>query len=96
MTEKKPESKNLKDNLKRLSEITKWFDNQEEVDVEAGLDKVKEAVGLIKTSKKRLQDIENEFKEIKKEIDLKEVEDTQGTGEGIEEESAADDMSFSR
>jgi len=72
MAEKKLESKNLNDNLKRLSEITGWFDGQEEVDLEKGLGMVKEAVGLIKVSRKRLGDIENEFEEIKKEIDAKE------------------------
>ena len=66
----KEDTQNLNNNLKRLSEITEWFDNQEEVDVEEGLKKVKEAVGLIKTSKTRLKEIENEFEEIKKEIDV--------------------------
>lgn len=65
----KEDSQNLNNNLKRLAEITKWFDNQEEVDVEEGLKKVKEAVGIIKTSKTRLKEIENEFEEIKKEIE---------------------------
>lgn len=66
----KEESKNLNSSLKKLGEITEWFEGQEEVDVEEGLKKVKEAVELIKTSKSRLKKIENEFKEIKKEIDL--------------------------
>jgi len=66
------DAKNLNKNLKRLSEIAEWFDNIEEVDVEEGLEKVKEAVGLIKQSKERLKEIENEFEEIKKEIDPKE------------------------
>jgi len=68
----KSDNKNLNSNLKRLAEITEWFDNQEEIDVEEGLDKVKEAVGLIKVSKERLKAVENEFEEIKKEIDTKE------------------------
>ena len=38
------------------------------MDVEEGLEKVKEAVSLIKASKERLKSIENEFEEIKKEI----------------------------
>lgn len=59
--------KNLSDNLKRLSEITDWFENQEEIDVEEGLAKVKEAAALIKASKERLKSVENEFEEIKKE-----------------------------
>jgi len=61
-------TQNLSNNLKRLAEITEWFDNQEEVDVEEGLKKVKEAAGIIKVSKNRLKEVENEFEEIKKEI----------------------------
>lgn len=74
MPKEKTSAENLNDNLKRLSEITEWFDNQEEIDVEEGLKKVKEAVALIKTSKSRLKAIENEFEEIKKEIDIEEDE----------------------
>ena len=61
--------KNLSENLKRLSEIARWFDDQTEVDVEEGLKKVKEAAELIKATKGRLKEVENEFEEIKKEID---------------------------
>lgn len=63
------DTQNLNKNLKRLAEITEWFDNQEEIDVEEGLKKVKEAVGLIKISKARLKEVENEFEEIKKETE---------------------------
>lgn len=62
------ETNNLNKNLKRLSDIADWFDGREEVDVEEGLTKVKEAVVLIKASKQRLKEIENEFKEIQKDI----------------------------
>lgn len=62
----------LKSDLDSLAKITEWFENQEEIDVEEGLKKVKEAVALIKASKKRLKDIENEFEEIKKEVELDE------------------------
>lgn len=68
MTKEKNDSKNLNIALKRLSEITEWFDNREEIDVEEGLEKVKEAVSLIKASKERLKAVENEFEEVKKEI----------------------------
>ncbi len=64
--------KNLNENLKRLADIAQWFDSQEEVDVEEGLKQVKEAAELIKASKARLKDIENEFSEIKKEIEKEE------------------------
>ena len=63
------ETKNLSKNLKRLSEITEWFNSQKEIDVEEGLKKVKEGVELIKFSKSRLKEVENEFEEIKKEIE---------------------------
>ena len=63
------ENKNLNENLKKLEQISLWFDNSKEVDVEEGLNKVKEAVILIKQSKERLKEIENEFEEIKKEIE---------------------------
>lgn len=60
---------NLNENLKKLEEISKWFDNSNQIDVEQGLEKVKEAVTLIKESKSRLTQIENEFEEIKREMD---------------------------
>ena len=72
MAKDKSDAKNLNSNLKRLSEITVWFDDQEEIDVEEGLKKVKEAVSLIKESRGRLKEIENEFEEIKKEIEPEE------------------------
>lgn len=62
------EKVNLKDSLKKLNEIVDWFENQEEVDVEEGLKKVKDGAELIKVCKKRLSEVENEFKEIQKEI----------------------------
>ena len=36
MPKEKPISENLTQDLKRLSEIADWFDNQEEIDVEEG------------------------------------------------------------
>ena len=71
MAKEKIDSKNLNNNLKRLAEITAWFDAQDEVDVEEGLKLVREAVGLISASKERLKAIENEFEEIKREIEPK-------------------------
>lgn len=57
---------NLNETLKKLEAISSWFDNQREVDVEEGLKKVKEGAELIKISKARLTEIENEFEEVKK------------------------------
>ncbi len=68
------EKKKLKDSLKEIENIINWFDEQEEIDVEAGLKKVKDGVALIKSSKEKLGNLENEFKKVKtdlgKEIDL--------------------------
>jgi exonuclease VII small subunit len=59
----------LSSNLKKLSQIVEWFESKDEVDVEEGLEKIKEASLMIKESKKRLKEIENQFQEIKKEVD---------------------------
>ncbi|KND47656.1 MAG: hypothetical protein AB201_01840 [Parcubacteria bacterium C7867-006] len=67
-TKKQTGDTNLKDSLKKLSEIVSWFESQSELDVEKGLEYVKEGAQLIKSSKERLSEIENEFKEIKKTI----------------------------
>jgi len=66
---------NLSENLKKLNKIAEWFDGQEEADIEEGLNKVREAVALIKRSRARLKEIENEFEEIKKDIEAVEKEE---------------------
>ena len=63
------EKTNLSESLKKLEEIAKWFELQEEIDVEKGLEKVKEGARLIKASKERLKKVENEFEEIKREME---------------------------
>ncbi len=60
---------NLSDNLKKLSDITNWFEEREDLDIEESLRKVKEAAEIIKKSRKRLKEIENEFEEIKEDIE---------------------------
>lgn len=62
----------LKDSLKKLKEIVEWFDTREEVDVEMGLEKVKEGAALIKESKKQLKGLENEFEKVKEELEEEE------------------------
>jgi translation elongation factor EF-1beta len=63
-----PNQKSLSENLKELAEISAWFSGQEDLDVEAGLEKVKTAAALIKSSKEKLDKLENEFKEIEKDF----------------------------
>ena len=65
-----PNQKSLSENLKELAEISAWFSGQEDLDVEAGLEKVKTAAALIKSSKDKLDKLENEFKEIEKDFSV--------------------------
>ena len=58
----------LKESLKKLKSIIAWFDQQEEVDVEAGLERVKEGAQLIRESRAELKNLENEFEKVKKEL----------------------------
>jgi|SRR3989344_5616366 len=60
---------NLKDSLAQLNTIVKWFESQDEIDVEAGLEKVREGAELVKICKERLSGIENEFEQIKREAE---------------------------
>ncbi len=63
------EKNNLKESLQKLEQIINWFEEQEEVDVEAGLEKVKQGVSLIKSSKTRLKKLENEFEAVKEDLE---------------------------
>lgn len=65
----KSKPQKISESLSKLEGIVDWFEKQEDVDVEEGLKKVKEGAGLIKSLKSRLKEVENEFNEIKKEIE---------------------------
>ncbi len=60
------EKVNLKESLAQLNEIAAWFEAQEEIDVEAGLEKIRKGAQLVKICKQRLGEIENEFETIRK------------------------------
>ena len=62
----KTKKQDLKKYLKEIEEITTWFDDQDEIDIEEALGKVEQAAKLIKASKDMLAQVENEFEEIKK------------------------------
>jgi len=62
------DNNNFDEKLEKLAEISDWFENQEDIEIETGLKKVKEASSLIKSCKSRLKEVENEFEEIRKEI----------------------------
>jgi len=59
----------LQDTLEELESIVGWFDKQDKPDVEKGLKKVKRGVKLIKSSKSKFKELENEFANVKKELD---------------------------
>lgn len=61
--------KTLTQSLKNIQEIITWFEDQEEVDVEKGLEKIKEGAKLLKESRGRLKEIENEFEIVKAELE---------------------------
>ena len=68
---KEGSGENLGENLKKLAAIAEWLEAQErseEPDFDAGLEKVREAAALIKASRARLTEVENEFREITKDI----------------------------
>ncbi len=65
---KTSEKININEHLEKLQKIVAWFESEKELDLEKALHYVKEGGELIKTSRERLREIENEFKEIKKEI----------------------------
>ena len=64
-----PKKTNLKEHIEKIKKISDWFENQEEVDLEEALVKIREAGELIKLSKDRLAEVENEFREIKAKIE---------------------------
>jgi exodeoxyribonuclease VII small subunit len=71
---KKSEKQNedtIQESLTKLEDIASWFEKDSDFDVEEGLKKVKEGVALVKELRMRLKDVENEFRELK--IDLEGV-----------------------
>lgn len=54
--------------MKELEEINEWF-QQEDIDLDRGLEKLKKGQKLIALSRKRLKDVENEFIRIKADIE---------------------------
>ena len=58
----------ISDLISKLEKIVQWFDAREDVDVEEALKKVKEGAELVKTLKSRLSKVENEFEEVKKDL----------------------------
>lgn len=60
---------NISDSLAKLEGIVRWLDEQDQVDVQVGLAKVREGAVLVKELRTRLKEVENEFREVKEELD---------------------------
>jgi hypothetical protein len=71
----KEKKNSISESLSKLEQITRWFDSQKEVDVEEGMAKVREGAVLVKELEKRLTAIDNEFKELKRDLGLKEADE---------------------
>ena len=56
--------------LEKLEKTVGWFQSREDIDVEEGLKRVKEGAGLITILRAKLKKVENEFEEIKKDLDV--------------------------
>lgn len=56
-------------NFRQLQQIVAWFEEQREIDVEEGMVKAKIAAELIQLCSRRLNQLENEFTVIKRDLD---------------------------
>jgi exodeoxyribonuclease VII small subunit len=70
--------------LETLEEIKTWFQN-DSIDLDEGLKKLKEGKELIDVARSRLQEVENQFIEIKKEYQIAEEQFSQNI-ESLEKE----------
>ena len=57
--------------IKELEEINRWFQSGD-INLEEGLNKFRRGLELIKSCRKRLKKVENEFTEIKKDFAVEE------------------------
>lgn len=62
----KARTDDISQSLQKLEQIVRWLDDQEQVDVEVGLRKVKEGAELVRSLRARLKAVANEFEEVKK------------------------------
>ena len=65
----KENKESIGQSLQKLERIVRWLDEQDQVDVEEGLTKVREGAALVKALRGRLKAVENEFEEVKKELE---------------------------
>ena len=87
------EKENLQSALQQLEKIVEDL-SKKDVDVEAGLEKFKEGVALIKICRGQLQKAENEFKKLKSELDIKENEEVEEENSEKDEPVNSKDIPF--
>ncbi|MEK7620677.1 MAG: exodeoxyribonuclease VII small subunit [Patescibacteria group bacterium] len=61
----KKSTTNFANDFQELEEITRWFDAQEALDLDAGLKKFERGLELASELKKKLTEVENKVEEIK-------------------------------
>jgi len=66
---KKETTNSISASLEKLEGIVRWLDEQERVDVQEGLEKVKEGTVLVRDLRARLKEVENEYQEVKKRLE---------------------------
>ncbi len=74
---------NFSDSMKQIDEINEWF-QRENLDLEEALIKLRQGKELIQKCKERLNGIENEFKELKKDFAEDDVEEIQESSQEID------------
>lgn len=67
-TKKDASKEKISHSLEQLEKIVRWFDEQDQVDVEEGLLRVRQGAVLVKELRARLKEVENEFEEVKKDL----------------------------
>jgi exonuclease VII small subunit len=65
----------IQEAMERLDQIVEWFEVGREVDIEEGLEHIKEGAALVKGVRSRLKELENDFEEVKKELQSLEDEE---------------------
>lgn len=80
---------NFGESMKKIEDINEWFEN-EDLDLEEALNKLREGKILIKSCKSRLEEIENEFNELQ--IDFSEDRENQSENHEDHAESASEDL----
>lgn len=67
----KKDNFNFKKAFEELEQINEWFSNQD-IDIDEGLKRFRRGMEIVKDAKERLKEVENEFEEIKKDLEVEE------------------------